>query len=555
MGQALLRQWNPGEIGMRQTYWRRHRMLKWSLIGLLCLLLVVGIATVAAARHAEQFLRAMIVARLSQRFHARVELDSFHISVAHGLLARGMGLRIWPPANVEGLELGRNRVPLVRLNEFHFRAPLHFPDGKPIRIWTVVLDGLTVDVPPRPHIAPAQAPGGTGAASPGPPGMSLLRFEVDRLVCNGARVILETGRPGKQPLEFDIRTMRVEHVKPSGAMAFDAVLTNPRPRGLIDTRGTFGPWVVEDPGETTLAGAYRFANADLSAFKGIAGSLSSTGRYRGSLREMIVDGSAETPNFSLRRFGTAMPLKTTFHARVDGTNGDTWLEPVNAVLGQTQFTARGEVVQVAKRSAPGAAPAPIGHEIRLKVDVEHGEIGDFLRLTSSSGQAMLTGMLQMKTGFYLPPGSNPVHERMQLRGSFRLQNALFTDQKLQRRIGELSLRGQGNAGAITPAEADSVRSTMEGEFSIDNAAVNLPHLVFIVPGAEIDLHGVYGIDGGSLAFRGRARLKAGLSRVVGGWKGWLLKPIEPLFRKDGAGTKVNVHVYGTRKDPQFGVDF
>ncbi len=557
MGQAVLRQWDPGETGMRRTFWRRHRVLKWFLVTLLCLLIVVGIATVVAARHAEPFLRALIVARLSDRFQAKVELDSFHISVTHGLLAQGKGLRIWPPANVEGVSVAGYRKPLISLQEFHFRAPLRFPNGKPVRIWTVVLNGLTVDVPPRPHIAHGKPPAEPPPAASVPPGVPLLRFQVDRVICNSARVIMETNNPAKQPLTFDIRRLHVEHVRPTGAMAFDAVLINPRPRGLIDTKGTFGPWVVEDPGQTPLGGTYHFANADLSVFKGIAGTLSSTGRYQGTLRDLIVDGSTDTPTFSLRTFGTAMPLKTTFHARVDGTNGDTWLEPVSAILGHTHFTARGKIVQVPKASTRSQTKttASVGHEIRLTVDVEHGEIGDFLRLTSRSGQPLLTGSLQMKTDFELPPGQNPVHERMRLQGSFRLQNAQFTNQKLQQRIGELSLRGQGNAGPVTPEQAASVRSTMEGDFSIAHAEVNLPHLVYLVPGAEIDLHGVYGIDGGTLGFRGTARLKAGLSHVVGGWKGWLLKPIEPLFRGGGAGTRVKVHVYGTRQDPRFGVDF
>ena len=117
-------------------------------------------------------------------------------------------------------------------------------------------------------------------------------------------------------------------------MGFEAELTNPRPVGTIHTKGSFGPWVVEDPGESPVTGDYQFEHADLGGFKGIAGILSSTGHYEGTLRDIVVDGETDTPDFRLTHFGTALPLHTNFHARVDGTNGDTWLEPVEATLGQ-----------------------------------------------------------------------------------------------------------------------------------------------------------------------------------------------------------------------------
>ena len=545
-------------MNMRRTFWREHRILTWSLAALLCLCVAAAIATVIAVRRAQPFLRNQIVTRLSERFHARVELDGFHISLTHGLLAEGRGLRIWPPANVVGVEVPGYRKPLIRIDEFRFRAPLRFPSGKPVHIWTVVLNGLTVDVPPRPHLAHAKA-SSEPAAPANAPGIKRLHFQIDNLVCNGARVVLEPRNPARQPLVFLIRTLRVEHIRPSGSIAFNAVLTNPRPRGLIDTRGTLGPWVVEDPGQTPLAGDYRFEHADLSVFRGIAGILSSTGRYQGSLRDLVIDGSTDTPDFSLRHFGTTLPLLTTFHARVDGTNGDTWLEPVDATLGHTHFVARGKVVQVPAQTAVSQGKTmvthPAGHDIQLNVDIDRGEIGDFLRLTSKNGEPLLTGLLHMKTSFDLPPGSNPVRERMRLRGNFQVDNVQFTNPRLQQRIGELSRRGQGLPHPTTPAAAESVTSTMKGNFTIAQAEVKLPNLVYTVPGAEIDLHGDYAMDGGALAFRGTARLDATLSHVVGGWKGWLLKPIEPLFHKGGAGTRIKVHVYGTREDPRFGVDF
>jgi hypothetical protein len=43
--------------------------------------------------------------------------------------------------------------------------------------------------------------------------------------------------------------------------------------------------------------------------------------------------------------------------------------------------------------------------------------------------------------------------------------------------------------------------------------------------------------------------------MVGGWKGFLLKPVDRFFKKDGAGTLVPIHINGTRDNPQYGIDF
>ena len=76
-----------------------------------------------------------------------------------------------------------------------------------------------------------------------------------------------------------------------------------------------------------------------------------------------------------------------------------------------------------------------------------------------------------------------------------------------------------------------------------------------MPGAEIDLKGTYGVEGGTLNFSGAARTDATVSKMVGGWKGLLLKPADRIFKKDGAGTQVPIHVDGTEHDPAFGIDF
>jgi hypothetical protein len=145
---------------------------------------------------------------------------------------------------------------------------------------------------------------------------------------------------------------------------------------------------------------------------------------------------------------------------------------------------------------------------------------------------------------------------MRLDGEFSLDNVRFTSTKLQGWVHELSMRGQGKPQQAKEAKDSGaeVRSAMHGDFKMANEVVTLPNLKYTVPGAEIDLKGTYGIDGGALDFAGVARTDATVSQMVGGWKGMLLKLADPWFKKDGAGTQIPIHVKGTREDPKFGVD-
>jgi hypothetical protein len=530
--------------------------LKWLAGGLLVLLVALAVAVLIVLRRTEPFLRAHIVAALEQRFHARVELDSFHVSLAHGLQAQGRGLRIWPPAQVRGVSVSPavdTSDPLIRLEQFSFRAPLRFEPGKPFHIGAVELKGLDIHVPPKSHFGHvADDPNASPPAHQTP----LITFAVDKIECTSAHFVLEPGKPGKLPLDFAIARFALTDVtggtiRAGSIMHFEAELTNPRPVGIIHSTGNFGPWRDQDPGETPILGEYRFDHADLASFKGIAGILSSTGKYQGTLRDLIVDGDTDTPDFRLTHFGNAMPLHTHFHARVDATNGDTWLEPVDAVLGRSHFTAQGQVVRVVVPDPATGQPTSKGHDIALNVNIDQARIEDFLHLASHNATPLLTGSLAMKAALHIPPGPQPVHKRLNLKGVFNLDQVHFASERIQGRITDLSLRGQGLPHAIKSANPNTVRSTMQGNFQMAAAVITLPALTYTVPGADIQLKGSYGVEGGALDFTGVAKLNATVSQMVGGVFGVLLKPADRLFKKDGAGTEVPIRIFGTREDPQF----
>ena len=89
-----------------------------------------------------------------------------------------------------------------------------------------------------------------------------------------------------------------------------------------------------------MTGKYTFEHADLNTIKGIGGTLHSVGDFTGRLDRIEVHGTADVPDFSLDTANHPVPLHTQFSAIVDGTTGDTYLQPVEAKLGESEFSCR-----------------------------------------------------------------------------------------------------------------------------------------------------------------------------------------------------------------------
>lgn len=550
-----------GEMGLAESdiLPRRRPHWPWWVGGTVFVILgSLAIIVDIVARRAEPFARQQLVQALSNRFHARVELDSLHLSIGNilqgewGVWGEGKGLRIWPPAEGEGLQVPVPNPPIepvIQLDEFHFHAPLHYKSGEPIHISQIRLKGLDIRFPPRSHmlrLAPANPQSAGSPQSSWKPS-----FVIDGIDCINARLMLETDKPNKLPMQFDINHFHLKGVRSDAPLLFDAEVQNPTPPGVIHTTGAFGPWVVTDPGSSPVHGDYTFKHADLSVFKGIAGILSSTGHYLGTLRDLEVDGETDTPDFQLSRYGHTMVLHTDFDARVDGTNGDTWLNAVNATMNNSHFTCKGQVVRVLKTGGDGNLHS-IGHDIDLTVDVGRARIEDFLRLATDSPVPILEGDIGVKAQLHIPPGTTPVNERISIKGNFVLDDATFSSLTVQKRIRELSLRGQGKLNELKSDEGEPVKSHVEGDFDLDGGALTLPSVTYDVPGADIQLHGTYRTEGETLDFTGTAKMQATVSQMVGGWKGLLLKPADRFFKKDNAGTEIPIFIAGTRDKPQFG---
>jgi AsmA-like C-terminal region len=514
---------------------RPHFRWRWIVATILVSAAILTVIAAIQVSHAEPILRARVIETLSTRFKSKVELDGFHVSLLRGLQVSGEGLRLFGEFDPNNHEPGIQ--PLISVAEFRFRTGVMALLRSPMHVNTVYIKGLTMNLPPREQRGEIK--------NMGPPG-GKIKIVVDKFVCDQATLIINTLRPGKLPLEFDIATLNMTRIGPNEPLHFDANLTNPKPVGNILSSGSFGPWRADSPRDTPVSGTYSFTDADLGTIKGIGGILSSKGQYAGSLDHIVVDGATDTPDFRIAISGRPVPLHTDFHAIVDGTSGDTFLQPVKAKILDTWLVANGSVVRT---------NTPKGHQVELDVVIAKGKIDDLLKLAIRTDPPVMTGVVRLKTHFDLPPGDPDVANRLKLSGNFRVSQAHFANDKIQSKVDALSMRSQGKPKLAEDNIPDNVQSDLSGVFKLQNGVIDFSQLQFEIPGTQVNLSGQYSLDGNQFDFHGKARMDAKLSQMVTGWKAILLKPADPFFSKNGVGTEIPVKVTGTKSEPHFGADF
>src|SRR6478752_6339912 len=304
-----------------RTTWSRRKVLL--IVSGAAAAIVVTLASVVLYQWKMPHVRAWLIQTLSEQLDSNVEIGEISVAIGpivqvtvHDIVIRH---RLYPDA-----------PPLIRAEAFTMEASLLAVLHKPRRISSIEVTKLHIFVPPR-----RKDDAGKGAASalagklrgPSP-------VVVGRITADDTLLEIGTSKPGRDPRQFEIRKLTLTDAAFDRPTAYQATLTNPVPQGLIESRGTFGPWQPDDPTLTPLTGTYAF-NADLNSIKGISGHLDSTGAFEGRLEQILAKGTTRTPDFSLDIGGQPVPLTTEFTAIVDGTNGDTVLQSVEATIGRT----------------------------------------------------------------------------------------------------------------------------------------------------------------------------------------------------------------------------
>jgi hypothetical protein len=475
--------------------------------------------------------REWVVAALEKRYLCEVELKSFTMSYFPFLSIAGEGL-------VLKRQEGSGLPPLASIRKFRLQGDWLGLLRHPRHFGQVRLEGLVIVVPPRAQEVQAKKTQQRLKGKLEVPEQQVSPFVLDEVMAEGAKLSILSANRDKPPHVFEIHRLRMRSAGLNQPMSFQVTLTNPTPVGQVQSSGEFGPWNAEDPSLTPVSGTYSFSHADLSTIRGLGGTLSSHGSYQGVLSQIQVHGETDTPDFDLGISGNKLHLKTEFSAVVDGVNGDTLLQPVSAQLHGSTVVARGGVQEGGGK----------GRIILLDVSAQLARLEDFLRLAVKSPTPSMTGALNVQTKFDLRPGQEEIAKRLKLGGSFTIQSARFTNPETEAKIASLSRRGQGN-----PQDKDiqNVQFDAQGQFALANSEVTFSRLSFSVPGASVELQGTFGLLSQALDFQGTLRLQAKVSQTTSGIKSLLLKPIDRLFEREGAGTVLPIKITGTRGEPSF----
>jgi hypothetical protein len=491
--------------------------------------IVAGLAVVVflRTRDIDEVTRQWVVRELQQRFNSEVQLESLHVKVVPKMGVTGAGLSI-------RYHNRSDLPPMFYVERFSFNLGVLGILRAPHHIGSAHIENMTITIPPR------------GGKKEGSPRQTKTRAVipdtiVDEIICKNASLVIVPKKEGKKPLNFDIHDLVLKLFGVGRPFDFHGSLTNAEPKGEIVTSGVLGPWDIAEPGDTPVSGTYKFTNADLGPFPGIAGILSSTGKYSGQLNELQVEGETDTPDFSLDKVGKPVPLHTEFSATVDGTSGDTYLHPVRSTLIHSLMVSNGSVVRSKEKK---------GHEIMLDVVEEKGRLEDILQLAMKADKPFMTGALDLKTKLLLPPGPVKVLDKLQLDGEFGVTDGQWTSAEVREKLESFSRHAEGQA---SNPDAGSSVSGLRGNFRLDHGLITFSSLTFSVPGAAVQLQGSYNLLSEDLDFNGHLRMQAKLSQMVTGKKSFFLKAVDPLFAKNGAGSVVPISITGTRDNPVIGV--
>jgi hypothetical protein len=488
---------------------RRARIVT---VVLAVLVVAGGVGVVIGMRSLEPRLREWVTSTLSRSLQSDVSLESIRLSwLPLRLHAGGLTVR----------HHGRTDIPpLLVVSSFSV-------DLRPTELWSstvehVALEGLEINFPPKDDSGKRPLPSLTDGGTDGDKNSD--GFLIKRLTASNTRLSIIPSQKDKNPKVWDIFELDMRDLGGPAPSPFTAALVNPIPYGKIESRGTFGPWNSDEPGASPIAGEYTFA-ADLGTIDGLGGDLNAVGTMSGTIEQIKTTGETRTPQFRLTELqGRALPLQTSYDATVDGTKGDVALHRVDVQLGKSHFHARGTV-----EGTKGVKGKRIVVNVKSD-DADH---------------------LVIDTAFDLPQGKQPVLQRVKLEGSIRARQVQFSSGGVQDKIDELSRRAQGR-----PADdsIDDVASEMATSFSLGDGVLTYSGLSFNVTGARVRLAGTHSLRTRSIHLAGEVLLNATVSQTQTGWKRWLLKPVDPLFRKKQAGTRLVIKVEGTQDQPKIALD-
>lgn len=367
---------------------------------------------------------------------------------------------------------------------------------------------------------------------------------IDLLVADQALLEFSSQDPSRASLKFDLHRFRIHELGGKGPMPFEAALTLPEPRGEASFTGSLGPWQANDFAHTTISGSYTLRNADLAFLHGVAGFLSSDGKFSGTFSKLEVEGRTDTPDFEVTHSGHKQRLATKFHAFVDARNGDVSLQEVDAAWGASNILGRGTIA---------AQPGEKGKSASLDFTSEDGRIQDLLFPFIREPHAPLNGPISFDAHVDIAPAPRPFLDKVVLKGEFGITHARFTNPKTQQRVDQGSARARGEKIHDDDEDPERVLSDLRGEVLLKDGRAVFSHLAFGVPGALATMSGTFDLRTEAVNLHGILRIQTTPAQATSGFKSFLVKVVSPFVKKDHPRAPLPVSITGTYHRPHYDV--
>jgi AsmA-like protein len=501
---------------------------RWILVSAAIVAIGVAVAAILLALN-WPFTQAAVTKTLQDRFARQVQVRKFRSTY-------------FPPGCVaEGVEfLHRKRKdlpPLITVDKLTLRTGYTGLLRITKLINFVRVEGLHIRVPPK-------NPNATQETFPLTNSVSGKTLTIGEITTDNAVVEFLTKDPTEDRFILKIDHLTLDHVAESDPVTYHARFNNTEPPGEIRSDGRFGPWNDDDPGSTQLSGSYTYEHVKLGVFEGLGGTLSSQGKFSGTLGHIDAVGNVDVPDFAVSGSKHPEHLASNFQAVVDGTNGDTYLTHVESHFGRTTVISEGDVKSHAGQH---------GKTVMLSVSVPQGRIEDLLRLFTGSARPAETGNVRLRTKVELPPGPQAFLRRLRLDGEFGIGSGRFTDPQIQEPVNRLAESARGETKHQEEADKTMVLSNLKGHISANGGIAKLSKASFTEPGTLAEMEGTFDLIDKKLNLRGVLHTSGKLADTKSGFKSLVLRAMGPFLKKKSI-TVVPFVITGTSSNPSFALD-
>src|SRR5271157_2487812 len=514
-----------GEVHPAGQWWAPRRL--WLIIGASLIVIAVIVVIVLACNW--PYTQQAVAKALRDRFARTVQIRSFRKTYfPPGCVAEGVSF----------LHRKRKDLPaLITVQTLIIRGSYNGLFRK--RVDEVQVKGLHVLIPPP---GPSGQPPNVMPLTTSTTGASVT---IGEITTDGALLEFMPRQPDQEPFKLYVHRLTLDNVGDNGVIPYHAALSNTEPPGEIRSEGRIGPWNEDDPGSTPVTGSYTYEHANLAVFEGISGTLSSQGKFSGTLGHIDANGEIDVPDFRVSGSSHTVHLISKFQAVVDGTNGDTYLQKVDSHFQRTTLTSNGSVLGHSGQH---------GKTVRLEMAVNVGRIEDLLFLFTDADRPSMTGSINLRVKVQVPPGPPGFLRKLDLAGTCGIGSGRFTNPKVQQPVNVLTLSAGGENKEQQAEDPETVLSQLSGQVSAKDGVATLSNVSFSAPGTRAQLQGTYNLVEGKVDLHGILYTQGKLSDTTSGFKALVLKAVGP-FLKQKSVTVVPFSITGTSSNPSFALDF